>query len=129
MAAAAAQRPASAGAAIPSKHGGSIGGGSAASSPRKQAAPGDVRAVQGLTIAAEYSVPGSTQHNKPRKWLKFKGGSTAGSSSGSGGGGGREDVQHSGHGGHSTEELDGCAPRGGWGGIFAFRRSVDGAKH
>lgn len=101
--AAAAPRPASASAATTAKRAsGSSSGGSFSA--------GDVRAVHGITIPASFSLPGSPQHAKPRKWLKFKSGP---------GGGVQPSMQ-------STWELDGCGTKGGWGGIFAFRRSLDG---
>jgi hypothetical protein len=73
-----------------------------------------VRAVEGITIPAAYSLPGSPQHAKPRKWLKFKSHAAAG-------GGGLHSVP-------SAAELEQCGGKGGWGGIFAFRRSLDGGR-
>jgi hypothetical protein len=65
----------------------------------------------GLTIPASFSLPGSPRHAgaKPRKWLKFKQPA-----------GGAEPSMH------STAEQDSCSPKGGWGGIFSFRRSQEG---
>lgn len=123
------RRPASAGLAEHASMSGaaSQGGPIAIGSPRDKCLPGKhwaagrVRAVRseapGLTIPAEYSLPGSSspQHPKQRKWLKFK----------SGGGAGRE--------AEATAAAPLSSGRGceggsgaGWGGIFSFRRSVDG---
>jgi hypothetical protein len=90
----------------------------------KAGSPGDVRAVQhGIAIAAEYSLPGSPRQGRPaaapRKWLKFK-------SSSSGGGKGDAELAPSVHSGVGEESEGGAGSKGGWGGIFAFRRSVDG---
>lgn len=38
---------------------------------QQAAAVGEVRAVQGITLSADYSLPGSPTHAKPRRWLKF----------------------------------------------------------
>lgn len=104
---AAAPRPASASAAVQRS------GGSGSSSP------GDVWAVQGLTLAAEYSVAGSPlQHSKPRKW--FKGGDKEAPL------GAVAAWAEATQAKHSSGDLDGCGGKG-WGGIFAFRRSVDGS--
>ena len=113
-----APRPASASAAVQCS-GGSRGSGGRCGSP------GEVRAVQGLTLDASYSLPGSGSpraHSRPRKWLKFKG--AQGAAEGSPGGGGGEACAPQ----HSSADLDGCGGGRGWGGIFAFRRSVDGGK-
>ena len=115
-----AARPASAGPAVASKACGGSG------SPRIPAV-GQVRAVSssGLTLEAEYSMPGSPRHSKPRKWLKWKGSDTEPA------GEGQEAGKHSAA-QHSTQrsgDMDGCGGKGSWSrGIFAFRRSVDGSK-
>lgn len=128
------KRPASAGMAARTRNSGGGSGGAQAeaggslrgSSPAgRHLAAGEVRAVRGeargLTIPAEYSLPGSSSpyHSKPRKWLKFKSGSNAGRES--------EAVAAAllqPAGGSADQESS----RGsGWGGIFAFRRSIDGS--
>ncbi|KAL4855840.1 hypothetical protein ACK3TF_003607 [Chlorella vulgaris] len=78
---------------------------------------GDVRAVHGLTIPASFSLPGSPQHDTPRKWLKFKASPAGISMQPILMQGGEEAV-----GGTSNP----TSKAGGWGGIFAIRRSVDG---
>lgn len=108
-------RPASAAAAVQGRASSSREGRGGSSGP---GSPGEVRAVHGLTIPAEYSLPGSPQHPKPRKWLKFK--SSSGREAG-------EAEQQAGGPGPTAEGGIGKTSSGGWGGIFAFRRSVDGA--
>lgn len=108
-------RPASASVAVRGGKGGGSGGGS----PTGSFTAGQVRAVsgQGLVIGAEFSLPGSPQTARPRKWLKFKARQSA---DGEAPGGGR---------GASGDQECGSPGKGGaWGrGIFAFRRSADGA--
>lgn len=122
-----AARPASAGPAVAGEACGGCGGvsGSGGSSP---CIPAVVRAVStsGLTLEAEYSVGGSPRHQKPRKWLKWKG--SEGEAAGEAPEGAKLSVAQRST--HSGGDADGCGGKGGsWGrGIFAFRRSVDGGK-
>lgn len=53
-------------------------GGGSPGSPTASFTAGDVRSIQGLTLQAEYSMGGAAAAGKPRKWLKFKGGSGRG---------------------------------------------------
>lgn len=106
------RRPTSAGAAVARSTAGSF-------------TAGEVRAVDGsgITLDAEYSLPGSPaagQPAKPRRWLKFKGGSGT-----EGGADWEQGIAAK----QSSANADGSGGKGSWGrGIFAFRRSVDGGK-
>jgi hypothetical protein len=85
---------------------------------------GEVRAVHGLTIPASFSLPGSPQHDKPRRWLKFKA-SPAGINMQPIVMQGEEEAESGTS--NSTSAAMTTSKASGWGGIFAFRRSASTA--